>query len=157
MSTQDLDRPNRIPWPPVIDVAVLVAAWALERTVPLSMMPEGSLLRWAGWAVVVAGLAIAVAGFGYFQAIGTAVNPTGQASKLATGGIYAFTRNPMYLGTVVAFVGLAFALGSAWLVILAILMPLALRKLAIEPEEAYLKRRFGAAYETYCARVRRWV
>ena len=69
----------------------------------------------------------------------------------------AFTRNPMYLGMVVSCVGLAFALGSAWLVILAMLLPLALRKLAIEPEEAYLSRRFGAEYDTYRARVRRWL
>ena len=155
--SETTDRPNRIAWPPIIDAAVLAGAWLLERIVPLTMMPESQTLRWAGWLVAAAGLAIAIAGFGYFQSIGTPVNPTGQAKTLATGGIYAYTRNPMYLGSVVAFIGLAFGLGSAWLVILTLLMPVALRKLAIEREEAYLLRRFGASYEAYSARVRRWV
>jgi len=153
----DDDRPNRVPWPPIIDVGVLLAAWLLEQAVPLSMMMTSAPVRLAGWFGVAAGLAIAAAGLGYFQVIGTTSNPTGRAARLARGGIYAWTRNPMYLGTVIAFVGLAFALGSAWLVILAILMPLPLRKLAIEREEAYLGRRFGVEYADYCKKVRRWL
>jgi len=153
----DRDRPNQVPWPPIIDVVVLGAAWLLEQIAPLSMMTTSFPIRAAGWLATIAGLAIAIAGLGYFRSIGTAPNPTGRASDLATGGIYGWTRNPMYLGTIIAFFGLAFALSSAWLLILTILMPLALRKLAIEPEEAYLGRRFGAGYAAYCKRVRRWL
>lgn len=151
------DRPNRVPWPPIIDVSVLAIAWIMEKLVPVSMMMTEFSVRAAGWVVVAVGLAVAVAGIGYFQSIGTTVNPAGRASKLATGGIYAWTRNPMYLGTIIAFFGLALALGSAWLVVGALLMPLPLRKLAIEREEAYLGRRFGAEYEAYKARVCRWL
>ena len=103
------------------------------------------------------GLGIAISGMRYFTSIGTPVDPTGSAQKLADGGIYNWTRNPMYAGASTAFAGLAFGLASAWLLVLALLMPLALQKLAIEPEEAYLTRRFGTAYAGYCARVRRWL
>jgi protein-S-isoprenylcysteine O-methyltransferase Ste14 len=151
------DRPNRLPWPPLIYAAVLVLAWLLERSLPLSAMPVGGAYRSAGWVLVVLGIAAGVAGIVKFQSLGTPVDPTAQAKTLATGGVYALTRNPMYLGAVVAFAGLAFAFGSAWLLIGALLMPLALRKLAIEPEEAYLARRFGDPYAAYCARVRRWI
>ena len=153
----DDDRPNQTPWPPIIEGGVLAAAWLLEQVFPLSMMMTSLPVRLAGWSVVLAGLAVAVAGLRYFQAIGTTFSPTGRAAMLASGGIYGWTRNPMYLGAVVAFLGLAFALGSAWLLILTLLMPIALRKLAIEREEAYLRRRFGTAYDTYCAKVRRWL
>jgi len=151
------DRPNRLPWPPIIDVAVLAAAWVMEKLVPVSVMMTEFSVRAAGWLVVAAGLAIAVAGIGYFKSVGATVNPAGGTSTLATGGIYAWTRNPMYLGTIIAFLGLALALGSAWLVVGALLMPLPLRKLAIDREEAYLTRRFGAQYDAYKARVRRWL
>jgi protein-S-isoprenylcysteine O-methyltransferase Ste14 len=151
------DRPNSLPWPPIIDVTVLAAAWVMEKAFPVSMMMTDVTVRMAGWLAVAAGLAIAGAGIGYFKSVGATVNPAGGTSTLATGGIYAWTRNPMYLGTVVAFFGLALALGSAWLVVGALLMPLPLRKLAIDREEAYLGRRFGAEYEAYKARVRRWL
>ncbi len=151
------DRPNRLPWPPIIYAIVLVLAYILERFAPLADMPRHGAWQSAGWALFTLGIAIGVAGIVYFRTVGTPVDPTGQAKVLATGGIYAFTRNPMYLGAVVGFIGLAFALGSAWLLILSLLMPIALRKLAIDREEAYLKRHFGAAYESYCNSVRRWV
>jgi protein-S-isoprenylcysteine O-methyltransferase Ste14 len=151
------DRPNRLPWPPILYVAVLAAAYLLERLVPLVAMPRHSAWQSAGWAVFTLGIAIGVAGIVQFRKAGTPVDPTGQARVLTTGGIYSFTRNPMYLGAVLGFLGLAVALGSAWLLVLALLLPLALRKLAIDREEAYLQRRFGADYATYRKAVRRWV
>ena len=120
-------------------------------------MPEHPFLRPGGWVLIVLGIGIAVAGLMTFGALGTTMNPTGKASRLATTGIYGFTRNPMYLGATIAFIGLSFVLGWLWLLILALLMPLALRKLAIEPEEAYLERRFGKDFQTYRDRVRRWL
>ena len=67
------------------------------------------------------------------------------------------TRNPMYLGALVFFVGFALAMRSGWLLVAVPAVAIALQKLAIEPEEAYLTRRFGEAYLEYCAKVRRWV
>ncbi len=151
------DRPNRLPWPPIIYIVALAAAYLLERVAPLTSMPRHSAWHSAGWALFTLGIAIGVAGIAHFRSIDTTVDPTGQAKALATHGVYGFTRNPMYLGAVVGFVGLAFALESAWLLILALLMPIALRQLAIDREEAYLKRRFGAAYDAYCQKVRRWI
>ena len=114
-------------------------------------------LAWTGWALCAAGIAIALAGVARFRNDRTTIDPTGRASTLATGGIYAFTRNPMYLGALVAFVGLALGLRSPWLMLLVPLLAVALVRLAIRPEEAYLERRFGASYRDYRARVRRWL
>lgn len=150
------DRPNRYPWPPIIYVVALAAGLVLDRIYPVS--PLAALdLRTPALVVAGIGLGIGVAGFSYFQAIGTTFDPTGKASRLATGGIYRLTRNPMYLGACVFFVGFGIVVRSGWLVVLVPVIAVALQKLAILPEEAYLTRRFGAEYKAYCAKVRRWV
>jgi protein-S-isoprenylcysteine O-methyltransferase Ste14 len=63
----------------------------------------------------------------------------------------------MYVGMTALFIGLGLALASEWLVILALLLPLALWKLAVAREERHLAARFGEAWRAYAARVRRWV
>ena len=110
-----------------------------------------------GWPLFVFGVTLGgVAIFG-FRRLGTPVDPTAGAKRLATDGIYAVTRNPMYLGAVIAFIGLGIARGSSWLLILTSFMPLALQRLAIVREEAHLESRFGDDYRRYKSRVRRWL
>lgn len=150
------DRANIYPWPPIIYAVALSTAFALDRAAPLARLTfEGLLVQ--GFAVGAFGLGIAIAGVAYFKVVGTAVDPTGQASTLATGGIYQYTRNPMYLGTLILFTGIGLAMPSGWLLLAVPIIAILLRKLAIEPEEAYLARRFGDAYLAYCAKVRRWI
>ena len=155
-SSQEQDRASRVPWPPIVFFSSLAGAGLLEWLAPLNLLPAWTTVRGLGWLIFALSFVIAISGIGMFRSIGTAVNPTLPASKLAQGGIYAWTRNPMYVGFSLGAFGLSLAFSSAWLLILAILMPLILQKLAIEPEEAYLSRRFGAEYDSYRARVRRW-
>ena len=78
------------------------------------------------------------------------------ADDLVTEGIYAHTRNPMYLGNLMIAAGLAIA-SNSWITI-AIAVPLGLFMYTsiIAAEEDYLRGRFGAAFETYCRDVPRW-
>jgi protein-S-isoprenylcysteine O-methyltransferase Ste14 len=151
------DRPNTKPWPPIIYAAVLVLVWLLEQVVPLPSLPESLLIRWVGAAIFLAAIGLGLAGIFNLRAEGTTFHPAGQASALATRGIYSFSRNPMYLSALVAFVGLGLALRSTWLLVAVPAAAIALQKLAIEPEEAYLERRFGEPYRRYKAHVRRWL
>lgn len=152
----DGDRANRLPWPPIIYVVAAASAYALSRLgVPFPAMLIG--YETAGWVLAALGIVIGLAGMVAFKSVGTAVDPTGRASVLVTGGIYEFTRNPMYLGAVLAFAGFALAIRSGGLLVLLPLIALALDRLAIRPEEAYLERRFGASYAAYRTRVRRWI
>lgn len=154
---EQIDRPNTHHWPPIIYAVTLLAAWGLERIRPLDPLPAGLLISVLGGFFIAAGIAVAVAGLLRFRAHGTAFDPTGPASALATDGIYRITRNPMYVGAVSAFAGLALVLRLSWLLVLLPLMVVALRRLAIDREEAYLERRFGQAYRDYRDRVRRWL
>ncbi|MDJ1157239.1 isoprenylcysteine carboxylmethyltransferase family protein [Chelatococcus sp. SYSU_G07232] len=150
------DRPNRLHWPPILYAGTLVAAGLLEWLYPLA--PNGVWwgLRLAGAGLLVMGLALAVSGFNTFRRLGTPVDPTARAEVLATGGIYAVTRNPMYLGISIAFAGLGLASNWPWLLLLAPAMAIGLQKLAIEREERHLEARFGASYRAYRERVPRW-
>jgi len=84
------------------------------------------------------------------------VAPTKASTALVTDGIYSWTRNPMYLGLSLILVGIGLATGSAWFLVALPIAVFAVTKLAIEPEEVYLANKFGAAYEAYKSRVRRW-
>jgi protein-S-isoprenylcysteine O-methyltransferase Ste14 len=76
--------------------------------------------------------------------------------RLLQSGLYAYTRNPMYLGHLIFMLGLALAFRSrlGWLILLANIPWFHLRVLE---DEARLREKFGAEYEEYCARVRRWI
>lgn len=157
MADTPQDRPSSVPWPPIIYAAALVACWSLEALIALPRLPESLIVRWIGAVLFLAGLGLGLKGFADLRAAGTTMHPSGAASALVTEGIYARTRNPLYLAALIAFAGLGLALRSTWLLIAAPCVAVALTRLAIEPEEAYLARRFGAAYLNYTSRVRRWI
>jgi protein-S-isoprenylcysteine O-methyltransferase Ste14 len=111
-----------------------------------------------GIALVVAGCIPPVWALRLFRREGTEVQPTSPTNRaLVTDGPYRFTRNPMYLGLVVLTLGIAIWV-NAWPMFAA---PIALFATAnwvhIPFEEAKMRRQFGAAYDGYLARVRRWV
>jgi protein-S-isoprenylcysteine O-methyltransferase Ste14 len=78
-------------------------------------------------------------------------------SALITTGAYRMSRNPMYTGLAIAYLGGALLIGSWWPVLLWPVVIAAITALVIRPEERYLGERFGPAYADYCARVRRWL
>ena len=119
---------------------------------------EGPLaLRFAGWALLGIGLLIGPGSAIAFAVKGTALNPVGEPTQLVTSGAYRLSRNPMYLGLALAYVGLALVLGRIGPRLLLPLPLLFINALVIPFEEERLRSRFGDAFASYCARVRRWV
>ena len=152
---------HRIP-PPLIDAACALLMWALARALPQAQLwPPGGSSGVVGAALALAALggAVALEGTLEFRRAHTTVNPLAprRASTLVTRGIYRVTRNPMYLGMLGVLAGWAVWLGNiaAWLG-LPLSMAL-LTVLQIRPEERILAERFGAEFERYAARVRRWL
>ena len=93
-----------------------------------------------------------------FRREGTEVNPTSPVNRtLVTSGPYRFTRNPMYLGLVIVTLGIAVWVG-AWPMFIAPIAVFATANWVHIPfEEAKMRRQFGATYDGYVGRVRRWV
>jgi protein-S-isoprenylcysteine O-methyltransferase Ste14 len=87
----------------------------------------------------------------------TTIVPHHPVAALLTGGAYRLSRNPMYTGLAIAYLGLALLFGSWWPLTLWLLVIVVVRQLVIRPEEDYLTQRFGQAYTDYQSRVRRWL
>jgi len=79
------------------------------------------------------------------------------ANSLQTTGIYAYTRNPMYLGLLFMYTGIAIMLGNWWTFLFIPIVILVVTYAVIRKEEDYLERAFGQAYVDYRKKVRRWV
>jgi protein-S-isoprenylcysteine O-methyltransferase Ste14 len=91
-----------------------------------------------------------------FDAAGTNIRPDRPTTSLVTTGLFAHTRNPVYIGGELALVGLALLLGSDWILLLMAPAMLLLHYGVVLREERYLERKFGAAYLAYKESVPRY-
>jgi len=89
----------------------------------------------------------------------TTVNPIkpSNASALVTGGIYQFTRNPMYVGNFIFLTAWLLWLGSPLNAIFLVVYVLYMNRFQISVEERILTEKFGEEYTAFCKRVRRWI
>jgi protein-S-isoprenylcysteine O-methyltransferase Ste14 len=92
-----------------------------------------------------------------FAAAGTNVPPTLPTTALVVDGIYRRSRNPLYLGLILVYLGLGVAAGSLWAIGLLVPLLWVINVGVVKREERYLERKFGDAYRAYKARVRRWI
>lgn len=145
--------------PPLIFVAGLALAKLLDEVLVFTIAADGvgPVQEMVGSALALAGLLVMAWGLLTFARAGTAVYPNQSASRLVRRGPYAFTRNPMYVGLTTAYVGGALVINSAWALLLLPLVLWSLTRLVIRREERHLRAAFGADYDAYCARVRRWL
>lgn len=81
--------------------------------------------------------------------------PEEQDAPLVTSGLYAFSRNPIYVGMVTALIGTVLAVPNVISVALALAAWISI-SYQIRMEETHLSRAFGEAYGAYCQRVGRW-
>jgi len=110
-----------------------------------------------GFLVAMLGQALRVTVIGYAYIRRGGVNKQLAAPKLVCEGFYAHSRNPMYVGNFLLFVGLMLIYNSPWGYAL-ILPAVALALLAlVRAEERYLTERFGSEYTDYCRRVNRFL
>jgi protein-S-isoprenylcysteine O-methyltransferase Ste14 len=144
--------------PPVVYAATFLVGWIVSRRLVWSpAWIETPAARWAGLALVVFGLALASFAGGLFASRRTTFNPAGQPAALVESGVYAWTRNPMYVGLTSIYTGAALALGQAETLILVALPWTVVNWIVIPFEEARLRDTFGQIYVEYCRRVRRWL
>jgi len=142
--------------PPVLFLTVLLLGFVSDRLLPLPFPLSG--LTWVLAAtLILIGLAFFAAAIRNFLRARTPV-PTNQPTRvLVTTGIHRWTRNPIYLGMFLLYLGIGIAVRSPWILILTLPLAILIRYGVVAREEAYLERRFGDAYRDYKARVRRWL
>ena len=148
---------TRVP-PPVWALFVAVAMFGVNRLG--AVWSIGSWGRTVGLVLAMVGLGFSVAGIAGFTRAGTTVDPhaPAKASALVDTGVYRVTRNPMYLGLALLLLGWGSGLRDPLVAIVGSGVFVALiTRLQILPEERILRDRFGAAYDAFCARTRRWL
>lgn len=111
------------------------------------------------YLIIGIGLAIEITAVLAFFKARTTVNPVHieKASQLVTGGLYQFSRNPMYLGVSILLTGWAIWLGNPITLIGVAGFILVMNAIQIKPEEAALSKIFGQDYINYTQTVRRWI
>ena len=152
-----LNLEHRIP-PPLVGLVIAAAMWAVAALPPALAVAPGPRQVLVG-LLVVAGLAFDLCGFIAFRRLRTTVNPLRpeNASALVTGGVYRFTRNPMYVGMALLLTAWAVQLSSPWAFVGPVAFILYINRFQIVPEERALRELFGEAWAAYAARVRRWL
>jgi protein-S-isoprenylcysteine O-methyltransferase Ste14 len=147
-----------VPWVFVLTYLVGVGVQIVARPhVPLRALQTLPGVSALGGALFVIGAAIAVWGLVTFRRARTTTVPGQVSALLVTWGPYRFTRNPMYVGLIVAYLGEAGILRQIWPILLLPLTIAYVNWIVIPLEESKLLEAFGAAYQRYQARVGRWL
>jgi protein-S-isoprenylcysteine O-methyltransferase Ste14 len=149
-------NPRIFPLPPVVLLLFMAAGYGINRLFPFGPEKAGIESVIAGNALMVLGFLIAVLGAREMVRSRTSFHPGAKASALVTSGVYQRTRNPMYLSFLFFMIGLGLALPNPWLILLAPVLLIYMQERVIKREEGYLSARFGAEYDAYRAKVRRW-
>ena len=145
----------RIP-PPVMFVVTFFAGVGLQHLARLAFRPA-PFLALLGYGLAGAAALLALSSVGIFLAARTTIVPFSAASKLVTWGPYRLTRNPMYVSLALAYLGAAMILTQVVALILLPLPIILVHIIVIPFEEGRMRELFGAAYDHYCAEVRRWL
>jgi protein-S-isoprenylcysteine O-methyltransferase Ste14 len=145
--------------PPVALVLLAGAAMWLLSTAAPSYAFQLPYRQAFALVLLAVGAIVAVLGVVSFRRAGTTVNPTRPqaTSSLVTTGIYRISRNPMYLGFLLALIGWAVFLANIVAFVLIPAFVIYMDRFQIMPEERALQARFGSEFTAYKAKVRRWV
>jgi protein-S-isoprenylcysteine O-methyltransferase Ste14 len=113
---------------------------------------------WLQWVLLALAFLTGLLAVSRFLREGTSLNPhhPEYSKKLVTGGIYNYSRNPMYLSLLLLLLAWGLYLGNAFNTLLAALFVAYMNRFQIGPEERVLESRFGAAFRQYSTLVRRW-
>jgi protein-S-isoprenylcysteine O-methyltransferase Ste14 len=144
-------RWKNVPIPETI-VVPLALGVVLETFLPRPLFIRNDFSIFLAFALIVLGLALIL-----WSVRVVGVRDMGSPDLLITDGPYALSRNPMYLSWMVIYLAVFSLNPSLWLAILFFPAILLTHHLAILPEERTLNQKFGARYEQYCKKVRRYI
>jgi protein-S-isoprenylcysteine O-methyltransferase Ste14 len=142
--------------PPALVAGSVLLGFVLQKVAPNPVLPK-RVRRGLGLALTVSAFAVAFSALRELREAHTPFDVREPTTAVVTTGIYAYTRNPLYLAMMMLYLGIGSLRNSRWHWLLALPTAVALQVAVIAREEAYLERKFGAEYLDYKARVRRWI
>jgi protein-S-isoprenylcysteine O-methyltransferase Ste14 len=151
---RNADSPNVVAHPPVIFAAGFLIGLACNFWAGISFN-IGEMVK-IGWVFVAGGVAIAAWAALQLSAAGTGVPTNLPTTAIVTTGPYVFSRNPIYIGLILAHLGLASVLDAPLAMAALIVIIPVMHKGVVMREEAYLEAKFGPTYRSYLARTKRY-
>lgn len=132
---------------------------ALHFVAPLALPPGTvrQLLIPVGITLIVIDIGLIVLARRALARFRQPTDPGQPTSVIVTTGVFAFSRNPLYLAALLVLLGLALALNLLWAGVLLLPAVILSHYVLIVPEERYLAAKFGATYQAYTTSVRRWL
>lgn len=143
-------------FPPALVAGSALLGFVLQKLAPNPVLPK-RVRRGLGLVLTASAFAVAFSALHELREAHTPVDVRKPTTAVVTTGIYAYTRNPLYLAMMMLYLGIGSLRNSRWHWLLALPTVAALQLAVIAREEAYLERKFGAEYLGYKARVRRWI
>jgi len=156
VSAEPADTAGVIVPPPLIYLAGLIVAFGLDWLWPVALLPD-ALQYVVGALLTGAGLLTVVRVFRRFRAAGTNIEPFKPTNAIVTDGLFAYSRNPVYVAMTGVALGIAAAADNAWVLPMLVPTLVVMRYGVIAREERYLESKFGDDYRRYKASVRRWI
>lgn len=145
------------------DFSFKYRGYLLPVAVILLIIPSPDILRdtgeagFIGFLIAVLGQVVRIITIGLAYIIRGGKDHKVYAEQLVTEGLYSHCRNPMYVGNFFLLIGLAFASNSWLFALVGVPLSLGMHKAIVAAEENFLRNKFGAQFDAYCARVPRWV
>jgi len=144
--------------PPLFYILIFTAAVFIQRVLPITdKIFHLSATKVVGAILLILALFFLVRSLRQFFLTKNTLILIKRASSLQTTGIYGMTRNPMYLGLAILYLGVTCFIGNWWNIILLPILVILVQEYIIKREEKYLHLEFGQGYRDYRKTVRRWL
>lgn len=156
MTKDTPDNPGVVAFPPALYAGTLLIGLLLDFIFPSNLLPRFATLVSGVLTIICAGL-IVVSAVRAMNRAHTAINPSRPTTAIVLDGVFAMSRNPIYLSMTLLYIGIALLFNALWALLLLLPLLIVVQIGVIKREEIYLERKFGDEYLQYKARVRRWV
>ena len=156
MSDEKIPLSKQINIPPVWLIGTLLAMWLWSSNIPIFKY-GGVASKAFGALLIVGAMALAIYAVQQFQKAETPVHPRRKPTTLLTDGVYATSRNPIYLAMVLTALGAALCFGTLGALIPVAALVWILQDLFIEGEEHHIEKNFGEEWKAYASKTRRWI
>lgn len=152
------DSPGVYIPPPLIYVLVFLSAIFIQKRISIdNWIFHLQITKIAGVLFLVISLLFLITSLRQFYISKNTLVLIKPASSLQFNGIYSITRNPMYVGLALIYLGISCFVGNWWNIILFPLLLVIVQVYIIKSEEKYLLRKFEKEYVVYKTKVRRWL
>jgi protein-S-isoprenylcysteine O-methyltransferase Ste14 len=144
--------------PPLFYILIFIAAVFIQKKIPVAdVLFQYPTVKIAGIFFIIIALFFMVRSLRQFIQSKNTLILIKPATVLQTTGIYGISRNPMYAGITIMYLGITCLIGNWWNIIFLPLLLLIVQEYVIKHEEKYLAAEFGQQYEDYKKKVRRWL